>query len=77
MLKRLANRLHRPTIRAVRTFAQTAVGVYLAGIVASPMVSDLADIGLLDSAAAAGVVAVLSLVQNMLEEGGHVVYDRG
>ena len=66
-----------PSIRAVRTFFQVALGVYLAGLVANPAVSDLADIGLLDSAAAAGAVAVLSLVQNLLEDWRSVDYDRG
>lgn len=62
-------------IRAARTFVQTAIGVYLAGLVAGPTLGDLADIGLLSSAAAAGFVAALSFVQNVLE--GSVSYDRG
>lgn len=70
-------RVRGPVIRALRTFAQTSIGVYLAGIVASPVVKDLADIGLLDSAAAAGVVSVLALIQNLLEESRSVNYDRG
>lgn len=66
-----------PAIRAARTFAQTSIGVYLAGMVASPAVSDLANLTLLDSATAAGVVSVLTLVQNLLEESRLVNYDRG
>ena len=65
-------------IRAVRTFVQTFIGVYLAGLIAGPQLGDLADIGLLSSAAAAGVVSVLSFVQNWLEAGiVHVDYNRG
>jgi len=64
-------------IRAVRTFFQTAIGVYLAGLVAAPALPDLADIGLLSSAAAAGFVAVLSFAQNWLEETADLSYNRG
>jgi len=63
-------------IRAARTFAQTFIGVYLAGLVASPVLVDFADLDLLSSAAAAGIVAVLAFVQNWLEE-TRATYDRG
>lgn len=56
------------SIRAARTFIQTAIGVYLAGLVAGPALTDLANVSLLSSAAAAGIVATLSLVQNLLED---------
>lgn len=75
--QRFIERLTRPAIRAVRTFIQTAVGVYLAGIVASPTISDLADMTIIDSAVAAGFVAALSLIQNLLEDSRGVHYDRG
>ena len=74
---RIWERIRRPVIRAARTFAQTSIGVYLAGVVASPLLEDLADVGLLESAAAAGLVSVLALVQNLLEESRQVNYDRG
>lgn len=55
--------------RAARTFVQVALGVYLAGI-AGPQVNfdALANVGLLESAASAGFVAVLSFVQNAIED---------
>lgn len=62
-------------IRAGRTFAQTFIGVYLAGLVASPVLEDFANLDLLSSAAAAGIVAVLSFVQNWLET--RATYNRG
>lgn len=66
-------------IRAGRTFAQTFIGVVLAGLLAGEVVflQDFADLSLLNQAAAAGVVAVLSLAQNLLEDMGSVAYDRG
>ena len=75
--QRFIDRVGGPVIRAFRTFVQTAVGVYLAGTIANPTISDLADIGLIDSAVAAGAVAALSLIQNLLEQSRNVVYDRG
>ncbi len=75
--QRFLARVTGPAIRAVRTFAQTTIGVYLAGIVAAPAVSDLANLTLIDSAIAAGFVATLSLVQNLLEDSRSVGYDRG
>lgn len=66
------------TIRALRTFAQTTLGVYLAGIVATgTSLSGLANISLLDSAIAAGIVATLAFAQNLLEVGNGVRYNRG
>jgi hypothetical protein len=67
-------------IRAARTFVQTFIGVFLAGLLAQggvAVLGDLADLTLLNQAAAASVVAVLSLVQNLLEGGTSVHYDRG
>ena len=55
-------------IRAARTFFQTAIGVYLAGLVGGPVLGDLANVDLLSAAGAAGIVAVLSFAQNWLEE---------
>jgi hypothetical protein len=64
-------------IRAARTFAQTFIGVYLAGLVATnTTLESLADLTLIDQAVAAAIVAVLSFLQNWLEA-GHVNYDRG
>lgn len=53
-------------IRAIRTFAQSFVGVILATW-AGGSLTGLADITLLDKAAAAGVIAVLALIMNLLE----------
>lgn len=64
-------------IRAGRTFFQTFIGVYLAGLVVAPTLADLADVKLLAAAAAAAIVAVVSVVQNVLEELGNVTYRRG
>ena len=58
-------------VRAGRTFLQTFIGVYLAGVLASTdpnTFGALTDLGLLESAAAAAIVAVLALVQNLLED---------
>ena len=75
--QRFLDRVGQPAIRAARTFVQTTIGVYLAGIVAAPTVSDLSNLTLIDSAVAAGFVATLSLVQNLLEDSRSVSYDRG
>jgi len=64
-------------IRAVRTFVQTFIGLYLAGLVASPTLVDLANPQLLGVAAAGGIVALLSFVQNVVEEIGPFTYRRG
>lgn len=66
-------------VRALRTFVQTFIGVFLAGLIAGSVTTlgDLANLTLLDQAAAAGIVAVLTFVQNWLEESREVAYDRG
>ena len=64
-------------IRAVRTFAQTAIGVYLAGLVSPDSFEGLADLGLVEAAVSAGIVAVVSFVQNLLEASSSVAYNRG
>ena len=61
-------------IRALRTFVQTALGVYLAGLVASPLLRDLGNWALIEAALAAGIVAVL---WNVLEGLGGAKYPRG
>lgn len=71
------NTVRGPLIRAGRTFAQTAIGVYLASVAPGPMFADLADVTIIEAGAAAGVVAVLALVMNMLEESRGASYDRG
>lgn len=58
-------------IRAVRTFAQTALGVYLAGLAVSPALGDLGSWPLIQAALAAGIVAVL---WNLLEALGGEKY---
>lgn len=66
-----------PPIRVIRTVLQTAMGVYLAGLIGTPMLGDLASVTLLDSAAAAGVVAVLTFAHNAVENWRDVTYERG
>ena len=64
-------------IRAGRTFLQTFIGVYLAGLVSPDTFEGLTDLGLLESAAAAGIVSVISFVQNLLEDSAAVHYNKG
>lgn len=66
-------------IRAGRTFLQVAVGVYTAGIIATQVdsISAFADLTLLDSAVAAGFVATLSFIQNLIEDNFGTQYDKG
>jgi hypothetical protein len=67
-------------IRAGRTFLQTFIGVYLAGVLASTdpnTFEALADLGLIEAATAAGIVAVISFVQNLLEDSASVDYNKG
>jgi len=63
-------------IRAVRTFSQTFLGVFLAGYAGNSL-AELGNLTLIDTAAAAGIVAVLALVQNVLEGKARVKYNRG
>lgn len=58
-------------IRALRTFAQTALGVYLAGLAVAPTLGDLGTWPLIQAALAAGIVAVL---WNLLEALGGEKY---
>jgi hypothetical protein len=58
-------------IRALRTFAQTALGVYLAGLAVAPTLGDLGTWPLIQAALAAGIVAVL---WNLLESLGGEKY---
>lgn len=51
-------------IRAIRTFFQTALGVYLAGI----PVDSIGSLSLLQKATAAGLVAALTFIHNALED---------
>jgi len=64
-------------IRAMRTFFQTFIGIYLAGLAVDPTLNDLADTKLLASAVAGAIVAVLAFLQNVVEEIVPVNYNRG
>ena len=70
-------------IRAARTFAQAFIGTVLTMGILNGVATDGVLPGwaawqtLLVSAAAAGVIAVLSFAQNWLEHTGDVPYDRG
>ncbi len=63
-------------IRAIRTFAQSFVGIILATWAGGSLVT-LVDVTLLDKAAAAGVIAVLALLMNMLESATNEPIPRG
>lgn len=66
-------------IRVARTFFQTAIGVFMAGLLANDVtgLGAFGDVTLLNAAAAAGVVSVLTFVQNWLETTASVTYSRG
>jgi len=60
-------------IRAVRTFVQAAIGTVLAsGVVSGIVDSSTVDVSALQrvgvAAVAAGVIAVLSFIQNVIED---------
>lgn len=59
-----------PLVRAVRTFVQAFVAVLLASNVGS--LGGFVDPSLLDQAATAGLVGVLSLIQNLIEDSSGV-----
>lgn len=60
-------------IRAARTFVQSFLGVYLSFlIIGEATLSSFVDPAILDVAAAAGIIATLSFVQNALEDTGKV-----
>lgn len=61
----------RPVIRALRTFLQAFLGI----LVGSPIFN--MDVSVLKSAIAAGVGAVISLVQNALEDNTSVEVPKG
>ncbi|MCL5736986.1 MAG: hypothetical protein M1274_15710 [Actinobacteria bacterium] len=64
-------------IRAVRTFFQAAVPVYLLGISGAESFNGLADSKLLTAAAIAGIIAALTFVMNVLEGATKATYSRG
>ncbi len=64
-------------IRAVRTFFQAAVPVYLLGISGAESFTGLADSKLLTAAAIAGIIAALTFVMNVLEGATKATYSRG
>lgn len=72
----MPDHFRRAAIRALRTFLQTFLGVFLVGL-SGDSVAQFADIGLWESATAAGLVAVLSYAQNALEALTSASYDRG
>lgn len=54
-------------IRAIRTFFQAAIPVYIAGIAGATDFAGLGNTTLLQAASIAGVIAALSFVMNILE----------
>ena len=61
-------------IRAVRTFAQTFLAVFIPTIVGVSTFAGLTAVTAIEAAAVAGVIAVL---QNWLEQLGGASYNRG
>jgi len=61
-------------LRLLRTVAQTALGVYLAGLSVAPALGELSSWQLVQAALAAGIVAGL---WNLLEILGGAKYPRG
>jgi hypothetical protein len=67
-------------VRAVRTFVQAFLGTYTALLLIGEPVSTFAallDRRALEAGAVAGVIALLSFVQNTIEGHRDVTYDRG
>lgn len=64
-------------IRAVRTFVQAFLMVYVAGIAGATEMVDLAEPSLLQSAFVAGSIALASFLQNAVENYRAVGYYRG
>lgn len=73
----MRKKIRAAAVRAVRTFIQTFLGVYVAGLMGVPMLRDLMNRDLLDTATASAIVAVLAFVQNAVETWRDVAYDRG
>ncbi len=74
---KLSTKTKQALVRAFRTFLQAFIGTYLATFTASPDVRGLVDPTLVGVSVVAGVIAVLSFVQNYLEGKRDVHYDRG
>lgn len=56
-------------IRALRTFAQAAIAVYGAGIIGADRLVDFVNVGLLEAAAVAGLIALITFAWNLIESG--------
>ena len=54
-------------VRAVRTAAQAFLAVYGAGIIGADRLVDFIDSGLLEAAAVAAVIALVTFVWNLVE----------
>ena len=67
--------MKRALIRAIRTYLQTLVGLLVVGWVDITKVADVLNLG--RSAAVAAVPAVLSLIQNALEDNTPVQIPKG
>lgn len=57
------------SVRAVRTFLQSFLGVFLAGVLNSEFdgLRALGDIGVWEAALAAGIIALVTFLHNLLE----------
>lgn len=68
------SKLQPALIRALRTFIQTFLGVYLAGVTVNASLETLTSKTIVEAALAAAVVALL---MNIAEQLGGVSYNRG
>ena len=69
--------LRNALIRAVRTAAQAFIAVYAAGLFGADRLADFGDLGLLEAAAVAAAISVVTLVWNMLESATNNPIPRG
>lgn len=59
--------LRAPVVRAVRTGVQAFLGVYIAGTLGAGTFAEIADRGVLEAAAVAGILAAVTFIWNVLE----------
>jgi hypothetical protein len=64
-------------IRAIRTFFQSAIPVYLLGLANASDLTSLVSPTLLQTAALAGIIAALSFAMNVLEGSSGQTYNKG
>ena len=69
------HQFHDPLVRATRTFVQSFIGIFLALVVSGNTTSTVPDFTFIKTAALAaawgGFIALLSFIQNALEDSTH------